>query len=181
MVLELDTLRGRIYDVYEVAKLLGINADSVRLRIRKGDLPARKVPGDRAYCILGDDLIVYLSGTPYRPPEAKKRAGRGNNTKGATVRPVKKPLGGPDGAGTGGAIPTRLPDGSVDRPNAWIAETGVAVTTISEKAGIERSSLAHIIGGDRGLSRVNAIRLRDAYGQELLDFLMGDAPMPGDP
>jgi len=61
-MIELETLRGRILKIEEVALLLGIKPDSVRRRIRIGALPAKPIAGTHKRLILGDDLIAYLKG-----------------------------------------------------------------------------------------------------------------------
>ena len=67
MVLVVENLKGKYFTVVEVARLLEIKADSVRRRIRDGQLPARKVPGVPGFVISGDDLARYFEGTPYEP------------------------------------------------------------------------------------------------------------------
>lgn len=168
MVLELGDLEGKVFDVLEVAKLLGITPDSVRLRIRKGHLPARRVAGDRGYAIDGGDLAAYLRGTPYYPAGRRRRQAR------ATV---------PEQAGTeGGAVPFRLPPESKDRLRAWMSATGRDQRTVAAESGINESSLSFIVGSGaratRALCRDNALRLRDTYGATLLEWLLGTGPMP---
>ena len=175
MVLELDNLKGKVFDVYEVAKLLGINADSVRLRIRKGYLPARKVPGDRAYAIHGDDLAAYLSGELYRPPGQPKKRGKGK-AKGTPTGRAKEP----DSAPIGCRWPAVTPDGVPERLREWVESTGKTVRELAQEVGIERSSFQHILAGNRSLSHENAGRLHRVHGDALLEFLLGDGPLPKD-
>ena len=196
MVLTLDTLKGRVYTVEEVAALMGITPDAVRRRIRLGYLPARSVPGAKSMVISGDDLAVYLSGAPVT---ARKRRGRAI-TKATPVSSNPEPLAKPEGPSlpfNGGdapksarlasvpapsvAIPFKLPDGSVSRLRSWMDSTGKSNKALEREAGVNASSLSYILNGKRSLCRDNAIRLRDAYGESLLLYLMGDAPMPGDP
>lgn len=61
-MIELETLRGKMLEINDVANLLGIKPDSVRRRIRIGALPAKDIAGTHKRLILGDDLIAYLKG-----------------------------------------------------------------------------------------------------------------------
>jgi hypothetical protein len=73
-MIELETLRGKMLEINDVASLLGIKPDSVRRRIRIGALPARENAGTHKRLILGDDLIAYLKGEILPSPATRKPA-----------------------------------------------------------------------------------------------------------
>ena len=184
MPYDINEMKGKIYTVAEVGEMLGIGVDAVRRRVREGLLPARNPPGRVGMVFLGDDLVKVLLGeavaTPAKKATPKRlKAALEVRADDGPGLPFDAPTARPEPVQSQAeTIPARLPDGAVDRLKAWIAAKDVQVVALAQRAGIERTSLAHILGGDRGLSRTNAYRLRDAYGQALLDFLLGSGPMP---
>lgn len=158
--IDLNALRGKVFDSDSVAALLGITPDSVRRRIRNGQIPARRVPGQKSYAVRGDDLAAYLSGETAEPDR--------------TIPPApKRPA---PGAITANALPAVLPPTANSRLKTWMTEHALQQKEVAEKSGMNGGELSRILAGKRGLSRRNADRLRAAYGDEMLNYLIGKTP-----
>ena len=48
----------------QVAEMLGMNVQMVRLAARTGNLPAYRLPGGRAYKFFRDEIFEYLKAHP---------------------------------------------------------------------------------------------------------------------
>lgn len=183
MAFTLDELRGRVFSIDEVADLLGVKPEAIRRRVRLGQLPVRRPPGSEMV-VSGDELAAYLLGeTPAPRPKKAAAPARGKARVEAVpskVEAPRKPQERRDASAP--VIPFRLPDEAKARLREWMNATGRNGLTVARESGINASSLSYIIGtGDkatRALCRDNALRLRDAYGDALLRYLMGDGPMP---
>lgn len=67
---------GKILTVKEVAKLLGLSEPAVRMKIRRGQLPARKM-GQRIV-FLQDELLIFIEGLPPVNPKKSVYGGKEN-------------------------------------------------------------------------------------------------------
>lgn len=66
-----------VLDAALVAKLLGMNVDTVRRLSREGILPAHRVPGGRTYKYMKDEVIEWLRSQPaHHPSEEAEDAPR---------------------------------------------------------------------------------------------------------
>jgi excisionase family DNA binding protein len=199
MVLVVDDLRGRFYTVAEVAKMLGIVADSVRRRIRDGQMPARTVPGVPGYTISGDDLAEYLKGTPYKPPERpRKRKPKAPATATPTppsifpeaseaprattkAPPVSPRLSHPakPQAAPVAAIPFAFPPEANGRLVAFMERGGISQKELAEATGLRSDKVSRLVNGKRNITRATAAMLQSGYGDELVFWLLsGEGPAP---
>jgi excisionase family DNA binding protein len=64
MPVNVAELRGKVYTSREVAAVLSITSDSVRRLVREGRLRAIRLPGQRRFRFLGEDICRYLTGQP---------------------------------------------------------------------------------------------------------------------
>ncbi len=61
----------RLYKPKEVAQTLRVSDATIRNMIRRGDLPAIKLPGSRTYRITEETLSEFLKGSPIKPINSK--------------------------------------------------------------------------------------------------------------
>lgn len=73
MAIDLKALEGKAFNPDEVAKLTGMNCDTIRRLCREGRIKAAKPRGSKCYIILGEDFIRYLKG---ESPSGKGGKGR---------------------------------------------------------------------------------------------------------
>lgn len=190
MVYDLNELKGRIYSIPEVARILGVGQDAIRRRVRLGQLPVRRPPGSEML-VYGDDLAAYLLGdTPApRPPRTAKPSPRVEGRVEAVSSNVGhpgKPQEAPEAAAPTGAqavVPFKLAPEARDRLKIWMEAAGITPAKLAAATGINASSLSYIIGtgrrATRAICRDNALRLRAVYGDELLRYLMDGGEVPG--
>jgi excisionase family DNA binding protein len=59
--------------VFQVADILGVQPETVRSWIRRGRLPASRLPDGREYRVFREDLALVLDPVlPHRHPEARE-------------------------------------------------------------------------------------------------------------
>ena len=155
-LIDLEALKGKVFSSEGVAELLDLTPDSIRRRIRNKQIPARRVPGEKSYAIRGDDLAAYLSGETVEPDRTIPPR---------PVRPALEPI-------TANALPAVLPKAANSRLKTWMTKRALQQKEVAEKSGMNGGELSRILAGKRGLSRRNAERLRSAYGNGLIQFLI---------
>lgn len=55
----------KLYNTLQVANMIGVGVDTLRAKIRSGEISCRKV-GPRKYYFTADDVNAYLHGTPIK-------------------------------------------------------------------------------------------------------------------
>ena len=158
-LIDLNALKGKLLTCESVAELLSITPSSVRRRIKKGQLPARKVSGQKNYSIFGDDLAAYLLGDS---PAAAIPAAK------IPPAPPKREPAPVDSH----ALPFKLSPAANTRLKVWMTERGLMAKEVAAASGINGGELSRILNAKRALSGRNAEKLRAAYGDELIDFLV---------
>ena len=157
-IIDLEALKGKVFTSESVAELLKLAPDSIRRRIRNGQIPARKVPGEKSYAISGDDLVEYLLGTPTKHGAKRAILPAAPRNKPALIDPSP--------------LPFKLPKTAIARLKAWMTKQGKTQKDISLETGLNGGELSRILNGKRALTNRNAERLRAAYGDELINSLV---------
>lgn len=159
-MINLESLKGQILTLTEAAELLKLKPDSLRRRIRLGHIKAFTPPGSNAQMIKGDDLAAYLMGAstpaPPRVPGSVKKP------------PIPPPV------DPNAALPFKLSPAVNARLKAWILGQNLQLKDVAAAAKINNGELSRIVNGKRALSRTNAERLRAAYGDDLINYLLTD-------
>ena len=62
-----------ILDTVMVAEILKMSIETVRRKAHAGQIPARQVPGGRAYLFDKDDLIAWFKALPVHAPDTTRR------------------------------------------------------------------------------------------------------------
>lgn len=154
--IDLETLRGKIFTTEGVAAVLGMNPESIRRKIRAGQLPARTIPGGQGYTIIGAELADYLQGIPVI---RSKRA-------------IEKPKAHPLPLHHPGDDFYKLPLTANRRFKEWFNAQGVMIKTVAEVTGLGGDKLSRILNGKRAITRATLEKLEAAYGKGLTAFLI---------
>lgn len=157
-VIDLETLKGKLFSSEGVADIIGLTPDSVRRRIRAGQIPGRRVPGQAGYTIDGDQLISYLQGIPYTPPGKPPKAPRIK----AKAEPTLNL----------NDLPNALPKEVNIRFKAWFKGQGCQMKDISKKTGLGSDKLSRILNLKRSITLKTLAVIKQAYGEELANYLL---------
>lgn len=156
-VLNLETLKGKLFSSEAVAELLDLTPASIRRRIRNGQIPARVIPGQQGYTIDGDQLVSYLQGVPYTP---------GKPAKPPRIKAKAEPTLNPDN------LPNALPKEANIRFKAWFSRQGCQIKDISERTGLGSDKISRILNLKRSITLKTLEALKQAYGEGLVNYLI---------
>jgi len=189
MVLDLDALPGKAYNVDEVAEMLGVKADAIRRKIREGLLPARRIPGTKGYMVLGDDLHGYIMGgetvkatTPKTTSTPKQTTAKADPQDRSLFDEGAPPPEKPRTTGkTDKARRIRPAVGFGERISAFLDHvaktTGKPQSAIARDAGMHPSMLSKMRSGNRTGSSETHRALSELFGLNVEWLLTGRGEM----
>lgn len=151
-IIDIEALKGKVFESDAVAMILGLCEDSIRRKIRQGVIAAKKVPGKKSYTITGESIIAYLLGETASPPPPAVHKPKVNNM---------------------GALPYKLPKTANARLKEWLEKSNMTQKEMAEISGIKDYKLSRILNGRYAITRPSIQKLRAAFGDNLITYLMG--------
>lgn len=171
-----ETLTGKRFTTEELADFLDVTAETIRRRIRNGQIPARRIPGEAGFTIYGEDLVETLDGIKYvpksqritSPPPASGSTRFESPQEAIYATKRETPMETPH---PGGKLPVKLSQEQTARFVSWFHGLGVMIKELAERTNIRGDKYSRILNGTYVLTRPTLDAIRRAYGDGVGDFI----------